>query len=260
MHFPSTKEFRVSSPRRMAGALAAAAALTAACGATAQAAPTIKIQNARFKIVVQGVQTTVWTHKHTKAFDCDTDSQGSGTEVVRFKTAPTIVDVMQVDKYAPMLTVKNKYKGFYAPAKITRRGTYTTGNGKICSYGDGTGGGTPTPAPDCGTKRSGFFFDLDYVSGQAGKLRIERDSMVPPVGPFRNCPVGGVAWPDIMEFSSGSKFIGGKLPYSELFNKRHGQIGARAAGKDTTKTADDQSETTIDWNVLLTRVKTRAGK
>src|SRR4051794_10139611 len=72
---------------RIAIALSAAITVPAGLAAQAPAAGTgaIKVSNARFKVVVQGTQTTAWKHDHKKAFGCDADSKGEATEVVRFR-------------------------------------------------------------------------------------------------------------------------------------------------------------------------------
>src|SRR3712207_7207438 len=63
-----------------------AAALLALGAATPTADAAFKVRNGTFKVSDEGVQKHTWSSEHTKAFDCDHNSKGGGSETVRFKS------------------------------------------------------------------------------------------------------------------------------------------------------------------------------
>ena len=232
---------------RSAALALAAGALTAAPAA----AKTPFVQQGKFRVQVEGVQKTTWTHQHAKQFDCDSNSVGSGKETVRFKSKAEVVKIFKFGRSTPIVMQGKRGKAILdLRSKITRNGTRTESGGKVCSYGDGNG--TAPKAPDCGTKRSVLFADLDYLSGRKDVIGLQQ-SLALPLGPFYNCPVGGTSWPSLLDRDvNKSRDIGTKLPARELF--RYGKHIVIGKGREKQANAEDSSTTTIRWELTLTRL------
>src|SRR3954463_1755299 len=82
-------------------ALAAAVALLFCAAASATAPP--RVQQARFKATVEGVQTTVWTADHPTTGRCDTAYHGKGTERVTFSSTRAVtVKALQLAGSRPL--------------------------------------------------------------------------------------------------------------------------------------------------------------
>jgi hypothetical protein len=236
---------------------AAALAVLAVGAGPAQAAKNpFGYKTAKFKVEVEGVQTNAWNHQHTLQFECDSNSKGEGTEVVRFHSKPKTLTIFKFGDSAPIAMNNPKKPGADIDliAKITRRGTMDNWGGKICAYGNGDGGETP-PAPDCGTKTGTLFTDLKFPSSPKNRVMLEQ-SLVVPLGPFRNCP-GNRGWPGFLDRASG-KDVTQKLSSAELFgtDKKHIVI---LTGRDTQKDAENWSETTIRYSISLTRISAVKG-
>ena len=174
-----------------------AAATTLAAGAATAEAKTPFVQKGKFRVQVEGVQKTTWQHQHVKQFDCDSNSSGSGTEKVRFKSKPKVVSIFKFGRSTPTILQGRSGNAILdLRSKITRNGTRTDSGGKVCSYGDGNG--AAPKAPDCGTKRSVLYADLDYLHGRKDVIGLDQ-SLAVPLGPFYNCPVGGTSWPSLLD-------------------------------------------------------------
>jgi hypothetical protein len=230
---------------------AIAAAAVAACLSAAPADAAFQYRSAKFKLEIEGVQTNSWSQSHAKQGPCDFDVKGQGTEVVHFRSIPAVVDIAQFMGTTPLIKVGKRYGvPFDLDAKITRRGVLTMANGEVCSSGDGTGGKTP-PAPDCGTKRSRFYADLRY-SSRAKDLLLMDQSLVVPLGTFRNCPSGPGSWPSILD-RANSREVGQRLPVRDLFgpNRKHIVL---VAARESRTAGDTHHTTTIRYSIALTRI------
>jgi hypothetical protein len=228
-----------------------AAATTLAAGAATAEAKTPFLQKGKFRVQVEGVQKTTWQHQHVKQFECDSNSVGSGTEKVRFKSKPEVVSIYKFGRSTPVVMQGKKGNPILdLRSKITRNGTRTESGARVCSYGDGNG--TAPKAPDCGTKRSVLYAELDYVFGRRDVIGLEQ-SLAVPLGPFYNCPVGGTAWPSLLDRDvKSSKTIGTRLPARDLF--RYGKHIVIGKGREKQTGAEDSSTTTIRWELTLTRL------
>lgn len=106
-----------------------------------------------------------WSTHHDSQFDCDVNIDSSGTEKTRFKSKKVRV---KLSRYGDLDPIFIGPKG-HIPLKgrITRNGSVKTWGGKVCSYGDGTGGPAdrrrrrptaarrpPSAASSCATPRS----------------------------------------------------------------------------------------------------------
>ncbi|HEU4657028.1 MAG TPA: hypothetical protein VFR97_05865 [Capillimicrobium sp.] len=231
---------RLPSIRAVAGATLAVATVAAAAPAAAPA------RQATFRVALKGVQTTTWETRHVPMFECDVSIQGSGTETVRFRAKPTEVTV---DASGGDVSFR---QGFHDAtidlrATIARQGAIETTAQRICADGDGTGG-PPPPTPDCGTKRSETWVQLRYASRDVIALQPE---LAAPLGPFRECPVGGTAWPELLHDVDG-RAVGQRLPVDDLF--AHGKHIVIATGREEVSGFDETSTTTIRWELSLTRL------
>lgn len=227
------------------------AAAAAACLAAGPADAAFQYRAAKFKLEIEGVQTNSWVTSHAKDGPCDFDIHGEGTEVVRFHSVPTVVDIAQFMGTTPLIRVGKRYGvPFDLDAKITRRGVLTMANGEICSSGDGTGSVSP-PAPDCGTKRSTFYADLRYSSRRKDLLFMDQ-SLVAPLGPFRHCPNGPGSWPSILDRANGRE-VGRRLAPSDLFGP-DGKHIVLVAARESRAGGDTHHTTTIRYSIALTRI------
>lgn len=181
----------MAAPRKLTALLALATASALVLAAPAGAKQPFAYKSATFKVEVEGVQTNAWRTDHANRGGCDVDIHGDGTEVVRFKSKPKIVKLYQFGSTTPMFLNSGKRYDTYIDlvSKITRRGSVTTTGGQVCSYGDGTGATQPPKPPDCVTKHSVLYAELNYSSRKKNLLMLEQ-AMVVPLGPFYNCPSG----------------------------------------------------------------------
>jgi hypothetical protein len=239
---------RIKTIASLAGVLAVGCAT-----APAQAAPGFGLKSASFKVEVEGVQTNAWKTDHANQGGCDVDIHGDGTEVVRFKSKPKVVKLYQFGKSTPLFLNSGKRYDKYIDlaSKITRRGSVTTSGGQICSYGDGTGSTQTPKPPDCGTKRSTWYAELNYSSRKKDFLTLEQAPVV-PLGPFYNCPWGSGAWPSLLDRTPKGE-VGRRLPTSDLFGSNQQHV-IRAAGRDEYSDSEDWHQTTIQYSIKLTRI------
>jgi hypothetical protein len=229
----------------------AACAFVAAPAQAANPANPFDYKSAKFKVEVEGVQTTAWTHSHTKQFACDSNSKGEGTEVVRFASKPKVVQLFQIGNTTPLFRNGRKIDAAIdLLSRITRRGTWSDWGADICSHGNGTGGETPPP-PDCGTKRSKLYTDLRFSSAKKDFITLEQ-SLVLPLGPFRNCPVAGLSWPSFLDRTDKGE-VGRRLPVRTLFGRNRKHIVVVTARKEH-RDAEDWYRTTIRYSIALTRI------
>jgi hypothetical protein len=229
----------------------AAAALAAAPAATA--AP--KIQQANFDVQVEGTQSVNWSTHHDSQFDCDVNIDGSGTEKTRFKSKKVRVKLTRFGKLDPI---------FIGPkgdiplvGKVTRNGSVKTWGGKVCSFGDGTGGTAPAP-PDCGTRTATGRVELRYAAKAKNLLTLGRAGSNDK-DPFTNCPWGGVSWPRLLTYSGPSqattKDIGQKVPVDDLLDPEFGQHIVIGRGTYDESWPESKATTKVRWELKLTRVK-----
>ena len=236
------------SLRNVALFTAAVAALGTAAPATAQEPKSFL--TGKFKVEVEGVQKTTWSTNHVQQFECDSNVVGSGKETVRFRSKPVVVHIAKFGESAPIVTFRRKDKGLALLSKITRNGKRTEWGARVCSDGDGTGG-TP-PEPDCGTKRSTLYADLDYIYDRKDVIGLEQ-SLAVPLGPFLNCPVGGDSWPALLDRNRNSKQFGAKLPVKDLFE--YGKNIVIVRGRDDYDDGDTKATTTIRYSIAMTKMK-----
>jgi hypothetical protein len=236
-------------------ALAVLLSLGAAAPTAAQPraeATAAKLLKGKFRVEIEGVQRTTWETEFHDTDGCDLTMKGSGKETVRFRSNPTVIDVLSYG-HTTSLSRRSETASLDLNASITRRGTMNA-SGEVCSYGDGTG--DEPPAPDCGTRRSRISVGLDYVYKRPDFIAIRTDYAV-PLDPFETCPAGGISWPTMLDTHPVSgREVGQKLPVRDLF--RHGKNIVIANDRAVQQDAyGSKSVTTIRWTLSFTRIDKR---
>jgi hypothetical protein len=225
-----------------------AAALAAASPAAAK--PGFGFTSAKFRVEVEGVQTTAWeANRPLRAGACEVGWKGNGTEVLRFASKPVVASAMSYAAYDPILrTGKRPGVELEMPARVTRRSDFSQW-ANPCTDGDGTGGETP-PAPDCGRRTPTVHADLVL---RLGRLSLDTPSdLFVPLPLYRNCHVEGTAFPDLL-WRQGPNAVGKRLSARKLFGGpriRTITVGRR----DAYKGAYGWWETTLKYTITLTRI------
>jgi hypothetical protein len=238
---------RIRSKRTLA-AFTTTAVLAAGFCSGAQAA---EFQQAKFKAEVKGVQTYANEYHHVSTDRCDPQIDSSNYEVVRFKsTKPVLLTATKVSGLKdPLLTSGTKPLALPTRAKVTRSNSNSyTQVPEDCS---GNGGGVgPGPAPDCGTKTvSPWLLSLDYWKRDHLELQPENG---PETDLFQNCGRG--EFPYLLEGLTFGKRQSAKLPAKELFDQKIGKLITIGTGNRYLPMPEGFDETTIRWELSLTRV------
>jgi hypothetical protein len=229
-------------------ALAAATALVALPSAAAAA------KSAQFRVTVEGVQTDKWSSVYHSSGRCDPSGEAHGTEVVRFATLKATKATV-IDK--PFLHFGATYElPRRVRAKVTRHGVQTVEPTppECGGTGGGSGGG---PKPDCGTKRLPWDLSARYASdGARSGIELSRRGGSYD-DPFANCPVGGIAFPQILTTNTKGQTIRGKVKPSWFFDKRYDTIVVHGAGKRVEKKPmiGIDRTATVEWTITFERVE-----
>ena len=230
------------------------ACLALAVGALAvpagQAKTGFGFKTAKFRIQVEGVQTTAWKSEHQIGTGaCEVGHKGDGTEVVRFASKPIVAVATSYSAEDPSFRVGKTFG-----AVLEMRGKTTRhSNFKLwanpCTDGDGRGGKTPPP-PDCGQRSVTVVGEVKF---NRGRLMVDDSSdLVVPLPVFQNCMVDGTAFPDML-WRGGKNAIGKPLAGRQLFGGpkiRTITVGRR----DVYRDAERWHETTLRYTVTLTRI------
>jgi hypothetical protein len=238
--------------------LAAAGLLTAAPAAAATTR--LDTREAKFKVSVEGVQTTTWTANHEPQFRCDRPFTGSGKETVNFKSKRAVViRAFQLGNGTPMLLNRSRRGLATLPTKgwVNRNGSTSSPPVEPdCAVGDGDGDGTYTPpAPDCGRKSFGALdLELMYDPLKRGRLTLSGNGPRDPQL-FKQCPVHGTSWPSILSSDDRKRTAGEELPYKDLFDKRQGKTILIGRGTQRQSVYGITSTSKIRWELTLRRLR-----
>lgn len=234
----------------------AALAVAAGFGTLAATAPASgEYESARFKVTAKGTQSVSWTYNHPDGGTCDVSMTGGGSEKVRFKSKPIVVDAfMAPGEKRPVLLAGDGLVNLSAKATITRRDDVVLGpkGPDDLDCADGPGGGQE-PVSDCGTKTTDWKLDLTY--NYTKKDRIELAGMNAP-DPFTECNASGYGFPYFAGHVAGKETLP-KLPASELFDESLGKIIVIGRGKDAIRNAEFSSDGKIQWDVEFRRIKSK---
>ena len=228
--------------------------------ASATTAGPLKLRNAYFRTTVSGVQTTTWTANHQPANRCDSPYTGHGSEKVKFASSRSvIVRAAQFGKARVFFLVGAKLAALPTRGYVERTGTLQITPVPGCEVGDGGGGGSPRPAPDCGRKAiRSLPLALDYDALNANRITLSnRDQITRPR--FEQCPNMGVGWPTFLSRDDRQRTAGQRLPKNALYDRRQGKMLVIGRGTVRQNDAGVSSTTRITWTLTLVRLKSPRG-
>jgi len=212
--------------------------------------------DAYFKATVKGVQTTTWSEDHKPQFKCDSASQGSGKETVKFaSTKAVVLRAFRFNK-GPVMWLRGKgHADLPTKGYVERNGTRTLAPATPeCAVGDGDGTYTP-PKSDCGRKPIASM-PLRVAYDALNKNRITLSNATIPKAPiFQQCPLGGQGWPGILSSDAKKRTAGEALPLKDLYDKRQGKTIVIGRGAVSSSSNGYASSTKITWTLTLTRLK-----
>ena len=243
--------------RKQMTLVGALAALSTTVAVTASATTQLDVRQAWFKVSVEGVQTTKWVVDKDAESECDSAQTGSGSERVTFTSTRKVkVRAFQLNRGEVFLTVGMAGKPAVLPThgRVRRSGTLTTTPpGLGCEVGDG-GGAEPDP-PDCGQKRfKGLRLRPMFDPLKRERITLSRaDSRSLP--DFKNCPLFGTGWTEILSEDDRKRTAGQHLPYDDLFDRRHGKMLVFGRGKVTSNSGGYFYVTRIEWTLTLERIR-----
>ena len=181
---------------------------------------------------------------------------GSGKEVIRFSSRPTVMYTFDGLSQPYFFQKRGSQVGsLRMPLRgtINRQGSVFTQplppDADHCPGGDGTG---VPPTPDCGTRKiRGLVVAPEY---EYKKDRIILEQSDAAKDPFEHCPDGGSSWPYLLKYPTDSYVqIGQELPYKDLFEQ--GKNIIIATGTDRNTTGDLKWTTKLRWELSFTRIK-----
>ena len=237
--------------------MALGVAALAAAAPVAHAAKTPKITaKYTYKVELVGKQTTTWSLNHVGAGPaaCDMNQTGSGKEVVRFSSRPTVMYTFDGLSQPYFFQKRGSQVG---ALKMPLRGTINR-QGSVFTQPlppgtdncpDGVGGAPPTP--DCGTRKlRGLVVEPEY---EYKKDRIVLEQSDAAKDPFKHCPAGGSSWPYLLPYDTANRSIGQELPYKDLFEQGKNIIIATGVHKNTT--GDLKWTTRLRWELSFRRIR-----
>jgi hypothetical protein len=238
---------------RLRIAVVAAGALACIAPAAASAYP--KVEKRTFKVEIEGYQSNRWDFHHVAESNCDQTVQSSGHEYQSFATRkPVTLQVLRIGDSVVFGTRKADANGINLRVRIDRGATHAASPlDPTCTAGNG-GGAEPAPTQDCGVRYANREVRLEWwqVRRRAG-LMLDTGTLFVPLPPYRNCPVGGMSFPELLETVNGRQIIS-PAQAADLFDpgfKKHVLLGN---GRYHNSTTDGSSTTRIHWAVSLTAV------
>lgn len=238
---------------RLRLALAAVGALACLAPAAASAYP--KVEKRTFKVEIKGYQNNQWDFHHVAESKCDQTVQSSGHEYLTFATRkPVTLQVLRIGDSVVFGTRRSDVNGINLGVRIDRGATHAASPLDPTCTGTNGGGADPTPEPDCGVRRASLDVRPEWwhVRRRAG-LMLDTATLFVPIPPYRNCPVGGTSFPNLLETVNGRQIIS-PAKAADLFDpafKKHILLGN---GRYRNSTTDGGSTTKIHWAVTLTAV------
>lgn len=211
-------------------------------------------QVAKFKIEIEGTQTSTWHHTREAADECDTSDHSFGREKVSFHTTkPIYVDATHMPgEFNPQMFAAGQL-GIPATAKVQRNFTpVITGPAKTCEE---NGGGAEATKPDCGTRTvKKWQLELQYARDKKNALLLSSGG---EDDPYVNCPGNGTAgFPWLLVEGSGhqGKYIYAEVSQDELFDPKFQKWIAIGHGSAKDSGSGWWSKTEITYSVSFTRL------
>jgi hypothetical protein len=232
-------------------ALLAVALLAAAFCASAQAG---KYEQATFKAEVKGVQTYHGDYHHKSTGPCDPSIDEVTEERAKFVSLKpvklTITKLPQLKE--PVITSGVKQLRLPTKAKVKR--SHSNSVGSIAPGCPDNGGGVPGgPGPDCGTRViQPFYMSVDYYKPEHVELQPEDNA---GSDPYERC--GGGKFPTIISGETFGRRSSAELPLDEVFDEKIGKLITIGAGNSDLPWSEGTEETSIRWELSLTRVHPR---
>jgi len=212
-------------------------------------------QVAKFKIEIEGTQTSTWHHTREAADECDTSDHSFGREKVTFHTTkPIYVDATHMPgEFNPQMFSTGQL-GILATAKVQRSFTpVITGPAKTCEE---NGGGAEVTKPDCGTRNvKKWTLELQYAREKKNALLLSGSG---DGDPYVNCPGDGVAgFPWLLVEGSGhqGKYIYAEVTQDELFDPKFQKWIAIGHGSAKDSGSTWWSKTEITYSISFTRLR-----
>jgi hypothetical protein len=206
-------------------------------------------RTAHFRASLEGVQTIRWTVEPQDGPSvCGGTYSGRGHETIRFRSIkPQRVTVRVARRGVPSWTIGRRWARLDTRGRVSRAGDVTFHpNGMPC--GDG-GGGEPPPAPkpDCGTRK---FTLLPLLPIPPSRNTVSLDVGDPaPLPPFRNCPVYGPGFPELLAP------VTTRLPVRELLDRSIGKEIVLGRGRRHESAAGITVHTRLRWTLTLERIR-----
>lgn len=166
---------------------AQATAVALAAGAAPSVAAA-RFELTTFRVEIEGRQHTTWELHHENTGGCDSAADGSGEEVVVFRTPRAVVMRALWDSDTPGEAPSLIGRGATLPklplrGTIRRSGTIQHGPSEMACAGGGDGGPLPQ-GPDCGTKRLRGSIEIGFDTRDPSLIVISEVDASPP---FRHC-------------------------------------------------------------------------
>ena len=209
-------------------------------------------KSAAFRVKVEGVQTNKWSSTYHSQGKCDSSGEAHGTEVVRFATRKATKTTVTDEPYLHFGATYELPRR--VQAKVTRHGVQNVEPTPPECEGTGGGGGVP-PKPDCGTKRLPWDLSARWAFDHSGLELSRRGGVFND--PYRNCPVGGVAFPEILTTNTKGQTIRGKVKPAWFFDKRYDTIVVHGAGRKVEKKPliGIDRTATVEWTITFERIE-----
>jgi hypothetical protein len=231
-----------------------AVAALAAAAVPASAAAAAQIPTRTFDVSIKGEQTTTFSSSHSSFGQCDPASHATGSERITFHSygANTIVAKRVRRDIVVFGTGKPGTDDIDVHGRIERKSkTYTAPLDPRCL---GTGGNTtPPPAPDCGVRHSNFSIGIAWWPDARTGGIILSQSLFVPLPLFKNCPVTGIAFPNVLTAATGGHQIVARIPARDLFNPDLREHIVLARGQFVSSGSDGGYTSRIRWAITLTQ-------
>lgn len=213
-------------------------------------------QVARFKIEIDGTQTSTWHRAVEAENECEVSDHSFGREKLRFQTTkPIYITATHMPgEFNPQM-FGGRQLGIPTTAKIQRSFTpVITGPARTCEE---NGGGAEATKPDCGSRVvKPWTLNLQYASDKKNALLLSSEST--DKEPYASCPGSSLSsFPWLIVEGSGhkGKYIYAEVSQDELFDPNFQKWIAIGHGSAKDSGNGWWAKTDITYSVSFTRLK-----